>query len=62
MPAAFHANFLAGQGLLARLEVLCQGRAAVDQLRASDAWAAWGRRWNLQVYFSLMYQEVAGGC
>lgn len=60
VPATFHANFLAGQAFLAQLEGLCPSRAAVDQLRGSDAWAAWAKRWNLSVYFSLIYQDIAG--
>ncbi|KAI8467408.1 MAG: hypothetical protein J3K34DRAFT_481362 [Monoraphidium minutum] len=59
-PAAFHSNFLAGQALLASLEGLARTRAAVERLRASDAYAAFGKRWNLSVYFSLQYQEIAG--
>ncbi|KAF8069609.1 COG2 [Scenedesmus sp. PABB004] len=59
-PAAFHANFLAGQGLLAALEGLATSRAAVERLRGSAAAAGWAKRWNLPVYFSLVYQDIAG--
>lgn len=59
-PAAFQANYLAGQALLGELEALATSRAAVERLRASAAAAGWAKRWNLPVYFSLVYQDVAG--
>ncbi|GBF98792.1 hypothetical protein Rsub_11374 [Raphidocelis subcapitata] len=59
-PASFHSNFLAGQRLLASLESLAQTRASVERLRASDAAAAFARRWNLPAYYSLQYQDIAG--
>ncbi|WIA09954.1 hypothetical protein OEZ85_010167 [Tetradesmus obliquus] len=59
-PAAFQANFCAGQDLLAQLEALAASRAAVERLRASSAAAGWAKRWNLPVYFSLVFQDIAG--
>eukprot|EP00775_Hariotina_reticulata_P012760 gene12760-12889_t len=59
-PAAFQAAYLAGQQLLAKLEELATSRAAVERLRASAAAAGWAKRWNLPVYFSLVYQDIAG--
>jgi hypothetical protein len=61
-PAAFHANYLAGQDLLSQLEGCAASRAAVERLRGSQAAGAWAKRWNLPVYFSLVYQDIAGGC
>jgi hypothetical protein len=59
-PAAFQAAYLAGQQLLSKLEGLATSRAAVERLRASTAAAGWAKRWNLPVYFSLVYQDIAG--
>ncbi|KAL6757491.1 hypothetical protein V8C86DRAFT_2624124 [Haematococcus lacustris] len=60
VPAAFHANFLAAQAFLDKLEQHCQGRTALERLRASPAYSSFAKRWNLSVYFSLLYQEIAG--
>jgi hypothetical protein len=60
VPPAFHANYLAAMAFLAQLEALCQGRTALDRLRGSAAYGAFLRRWNLSVYFSLLYQDIAG--
>uniref|UniRef100_A0A383VC66 COG complex component COG2 C-terminal domain-containing protein n=1 Tax=Tetradesmus obliquus TaxID=3088 RepID=A0A383VC66_TETOB len=59
-PAAFQANYTAGQDLLAQLEALAASRAAVERLRSSAAAAGWAKRWNLPVYFSLVFQDIAG--
>lgn len=59
-PTAFQSNYLAGQALLGELEGLATSRAAVERLRASSAAAGWAKRWNLPVYFSLVYQDIAG--
>jgi hypothetical protein len=32
----------------------------VERLRGSEAAAAWAKRWNLPVYFSLVFQDIAG--
>lgn len=60
-PVAFHQSYLAGQSLLDQLEGLAGSRAAVERLRSSTAAAGWAKRWNLAVYFSLVYQDIAGG-
>ncbi|MEW5305476.1 MAG: hypothetical protein WDW36_008012 [Sanguina aurantia] len=60
IPPAFHANYLASLHFLESLEAMCHSRGSVDRLRASPAHAAFLRRWNLSVYFSLLYQEIAG--
>jgi hypothetical protein len=59
-PTAFQCNYLAGQALLCELEGLATSRATVERLRASSAAAGWAKRWNLPVYFSLVYQDIAG--
>ncbi|GAX80853.1 hypothetical protein CEUSTIGMA_g8288.t1 [Chlamydomonas eustigma] len=60
VPPAFHANYLAASCFVDKLEGLCQGRSALDKLRSSTAYTAFFKRWNLSVYFSLLYQDIAG--
>lgn len=60
VPATFHTNYRAALGFLSQLEALCHSRAAVDKLRSSDAYSSFMKRWNLPVYFSLVFQEIAG--
>jgi hypothetical protein len=59
-PAAFHHNYLSGAALLAAVEGLGRSRKAVERCRGSAAAASWAKRWNLAVYFSLLYQDIAG--
>lgn len=61
VPPAFHANYGAAQSFLGLLEAECRTRAAVDKFRSSAAYGAFAKRWNTSVYFSLIYQEIAGG-
>lgn len=61
VPHTFHANYRAALGFLDALEGLCVGRGAVERLRSSAAYAAFLKRWNLSVYFSLLFQDIAGG-
>jgi hypothetical protein len=58
---AFRANHAAARHLLRELEKASPTTAAFERLRASPAWSAFARRWNLPVYFSLQYQSIAGG-
>ncbi|EFJ51678.1 component of oligomeric golgi complex 2 [Volvox carteri f. nagariensis] len=60
VPPAFHANYLATLAWLRQLEGMCATRGSVERLRSSAAYASLMRRWNTSVYFSLLYQEVAG--
>ncbi|KAG2451026.1 hypothetical protein HYH02_004295 [Chlamydomonas schloesseri] len=60
VPPAFHANYLATAAWLRQLEGLCATRAGVERLRAGPAYGALMRRWNTSVYFSLLFQEIAG--
>ncbi|GIL63172.1 hypothetical protein Vafri_17283 [Volvox africanus] len=60
VPPAFHANYLATLAWLRQLEGMCATRGSVERLRASAAYASLMRRWNTSVYFSLLYQEIAG--
>ncbi|KAK9821420.1 hypothetical protein WJX81_002272 [Elliptochloris bilobata] len=60
VPSTFLTNYSAALGLLARLEKLCPGRAALAAFRGSAAHASFLRRWKLGVYASLRFQEIAG--
>ncbi|KXZ52971.1 hypothetical protein GPECTOR_8g343 [Gonium pectorale] len=60
VPPAFHANYRATLAWLAGLEELCATRGSVERLRSCPAHASLMRRWNTSVYFSLLYQEIAG--
>ena len=60
VPPAFHANYLATAAWLRQLEGLCATKTGVERLRAGPAYGALMRRWNTSVYFSLLFQEIAG--
>lgn len=60
VPPAFHANYLATMAWLRQLEALCATRGSVERLRSSAAYTSLMRRWNTSVYFSLLFQEIAG--
>ncbi|KAG2501945.1 hypothetical protein HYH03_000443 [Edaphochlamys debaryana] len=60
VPPAFHANYLATMAWLRQLEAMAATRGAVERLRGSPGHTALMRRWNVSVYFSLLYQEIAG--
>ncbi|KAF5839432.1 hypothetical protein DUNSADRAFT_834 [Dunaliella salina] len=60
VPPAFHANYLAAQRFLDALEVQCHSRTALDRLRASPHYASFMKKWNTSIYFSLIYQDIAG--
>lgn len=59
LPDAFHANYLAVLAFLDDLETFCPTHAQVERLRASQAYVGLQKKWNLAVYFSLRYQDVA---
>ncbi|PSC75738.1 conserved oligomeric Golgi complex subunit 2 [Micractinium conductrix] len=60
VPANFHANFLAATSFIEGLEGYCTTAAQVEAFRGSAAAAAFWKRWNLPVYFSLRFQDIAG--
>ncbi|KAL4443325.1 hypothetical protein ABPG75_011062 [Micractinium tetrahymenae] len=61
VPAHFHANFQAALRFIEALEGYCTQQAQVEAFRGSAAYAAFMKRWNLSVYFSLRFQDIAGG-
>ena len=60
LPDLFHANYSATMEFLDNLEACLPSRPAVLAFRASDAYSAFMRKWNLPVYFQLRFQAVAG--
>jgi len=53
-------NYTTSADFLSRLEAFCSSPRHVAILRASPAWAAWQRRWQLPVYFQLRFKELVG--
>lgn len=60
VPDTFHTNYLAAVAFLAALESQCQTQASVAAFRECAAYTTFTKRWNLSVYYSLRFQEVAG--
>lgn len=60
VPDTFHSNYLAAMAFLGSLESQCQTQASVTAFRECAACATFTKRWNLSVYYSLRFQEVAG--
>mmetsp|Transcript_37562 Transcript_37562/g.67287 ORF Transcript_37562/g.67287 Transcript_37562/m.67287 type:complete len:536 (-) Transcript_37562:11-1618(-) len=60
VPAAFLANYHASMKFLEDLEGHCRIMASVDAFRSSEEYASFMKRWNLNVYFSLRFQDIAG--
>lgn len=60
-PAAFRANFQAAMRFLDGLEQYCGTAKDVDAYRSCPAYSAFMKKWNLAVYCSLLYQDIAGG-
>ena len=59
VPHAFRLNYLASMAFADTLAQLFQSDAAAATFRGSEAHAAYVKRWNLSVYFSLHFQEMA---
>jgi hypothetical protein len=59
-PAVFLAHYTAATNLVHAVEALCPSAAALQRLRASASVGSFLKRWNLSVYFTLRFQQVAG--
>lgn len=59
-PAAFHANYQAAQQFLRWLETQAPSRTSYQQLRNGPHRPAFLKAWNLAVYFSLVFRDIAG--
>ncbi|PAN44014.1 hypothetical protein PAHAL_9G011300 [Panicum hallii] len=60
-PKEFLKNYKASLGFLDFLEGHCQSKSAVTKFRSEPAYTDFMRQWNVGVYFSLRFQEIAGG-
>jgi hypothetical protein len=49
------------QAFLDVLEQMCHSSASLRMLRTCQPYSSFLRRWNVSVYFSLLFQSVAGG-
>ncbi|MCO5563968.1 hypothetical protein L7F22_017621 [Adiantum nelumboides] len=59
-PSIFLANYKASLIFLDYLEGLCQSKSAISTFRSQPAYLDFLKQWNLGVYFTLRFQEVAG--
>ncbi|XP_062213020.1 conserved oligomeric Golgi complex subunit 2-like isoform X1 [Phragmites australis] len=60
-PKEFLKNYKASLGFLDFLEGYCSSKSAVTKFRSEPAYTDFIRQWNVGVYFSLRFQEIAGG-
>jgi len=60
-PKEFLKNYKASLGFLDFLEGYCQSKSAIIKFRSEPAYTDFMRQWNVGVYFSLRFQEIAGG-
>ncbi|KAJ8466333.1 hypothetical protein OPV22_028885 [Ensete ventricosum] len=59
-PAEFLKNYKSSLGFLAFLEGYCPSISAVVKFRSEIVYMDFIRQWNVGVYFSLRFQEIAG--
>lgn len=59
-PSIFLANYKASLAFLDYLEGYCPSKSAITTFRSQPAYADFMKQWNLGVYFTLRFQEIAG--
>ncbi|KAJ1685217.1 hypothetical protein LUZ63_016607 [Rhynchospora breviuscula] len=59
-PTEFLKNYKSSLAFLAFLEGYCPTKGAVVRFRSETVYAEFMRQWNVGVYFSLRFQEIAG--
>ncbi|KAA8540690.1 hypothetical protein F0562_024391 [Nyssa sinensis] len=59
-PKEFLKNYKSSLDFLAHLEGYCPSRSAVAKFRAEAVYNEFMKQWNIGVYFSLRFQEIAG--
>ncbi|GMQ09744.1 hypothetical protein CsSME_00053011 [Camellia sinensis var. sinensis] len=59
-PTEFLKNYKSSLDFLAHLEGYCPSRSAVAKFRAEAVYVEFMKQWNVGVYFSLRFQEIAG--
>lgn len=60
-PKEFLKNYKASLRFLDFLEGYCPSKSAVTKFRSEPAYTEFMRLWHVNVYFSLRFQEIAGG-
>ncbi|KAI9108755.1 hypothetical protein K1719_020060 [Acacia pycnantha] len=59
-PTEFLKNYKSSLDFLAHLEGYCPSRSAVAKFRSQAIYSEFMKQWNIGVYFSLRFQEIAG--
>ncbi|KAF9603021.1 hypothetical protein IFM89_033648 [Coptis chinensis] len=59
-PTKFLKNYKSSIAFLGYLEGYCSSRSAVSKFRMGAVYLEFMKQWNLGVYFSLRFQEIAG--
>ncbi|QCD81158.1 conserved oligomeric Golgi complex subunit 2 [Vigna unguiculata] len=59
-PTEFLKNYKSSLDFLAYLEGYCPSRSAVAKFRSQAIYTEFMKQWNIGVYFSLRFQEIAG--
>ncbi|KAG6754184.1 hypothetical protein POTOM_042195 [Populus tomentosa] len=59
-PTEFLINYKSSLDFLGHLEGYCPSRSAVTKFRAEAIYIEFMKQWNVGVYFSLRFQEIAG--
>ncbi|KAL5183719.1 Conserved oligomeric Golgi complex subunit 2 [Glycine soja] len=59
-PTEFLKNYKSSLDFLAFLEGYCPSRSAVAKFRSEAIYTEFMKQWNIGVYFSLRFQEIAG--
>ncbi|XP_043703780.1 conserved oligomeric Golgi complex subunit 2 [Telopea speciosissima] len=59
-PTEFLRNYKSSLGFLVYLEGSCPSRSAIAKFRTEAVYIEFMKQWNIGVYFSLRFQEIAG--
>lgn len=59
-PGEFLANYKSSLKFLNFLQGYCQTQAAIESFRSQTAYVDFLKQWNLGVYYTLRFQEIAG--
>ncbi|KAL9677212.1 hypothetical protein QQ045_005440 [Rhodiola kirilowii] len=60
-PAEFLKNYKSSLDFLAYLEGFCPSTSAVVKFRSESVYVEFLKQWNIGAYFTLRFQEIAGG-
>ncbi|KAG8177789.1 hypothetical protein JTE90_017650 [Oedothorax gibbosus] len=59
-PQLFHQNYSASMKFLDSFETFCGDQNSVRRLRSLASYKEFNSKWNLDVYFQIRFQEIAG--